>query len=963
MVLHKYACMGAFVQRSELQQQATVLAAERALTDFFASAGDVTERKRAEAETARLLEETDRRRRAAESLAELGRVISRSLDPEEVAQQICDSIAKLLGTETAAVYRLEEASGDLVALATCGNRARVTPGTRVPRGMGTVSRAVRERRTVTSTDLLNDPTVTLTPELRAMVEGQTMYRAVLSVPLVANDHVVGALAVGERVGWVFDPEQIRIVELFAAQAALALAHARMHEETRRRLKDTETLLAVSQAAATTLEPREALRRITRLLVQSLGADLGGLLYFDAPEGRVVPLAGYHVPPGLLQAMAAEPPSLSHRFFDEMRRLERPLRASDSADDPRFGNDAWTASFPHTSILIMPVRIKDDVRGVFTLAWTRDRRIVADDELRLAEGVVRQAATEIEKLELLEGLQRQQRRLEALLEATRQLSSIKPLETVLQQIAEACGQLLGTTAVGVRVVEGNELVAAGTWGEASELMSRARIEITEGLAGAVVRDEGPIIAAVANDPRVTERGRETARRLGYRTWVGVPVKVGDRVVGTLGIWIRREGFSADDLAMASAFAAQAATALENARLYQEVRQAYDQLSHAQEQLAQAQRLEAVGRLAGGVAHDFNNLLTVITGRAELAQSALGEDHPVSRHVALIEKAAQRAASLTRQLLAFSRKQVLQPKILDVNDVVRNFGGMLGRLIGEHIELTTTLACGLAPVKADPGQLDQVLMNLVVNARDAMPRGGRVTIETAHVALDDAYAARHPDVAAGTYVLLAVTDTGTGIDPSLLPHVFEPFFTTKEQGKGTGLGLATVYGIVKQSGGHVVVRSEPGLGTTFKIYLPVVESVAAPEANDAASACPQHGEETVLLVEDEQDIRDFLREVLMAGGYTVLAAPDAAVALEICDRHAGPIDLLVTDVVMPRMSGPELAVDFRRRRPETKVLYMSGYTDGAIAQQGELEPGVAFVQKPFTPAVMSRRIREVLDRPAA
>jgi signal transduction histidine kinase/CheY-like chemotaxis protein len=639
---------------------------------------------------------------------------------------------------------------------------------------------VRDRVPVVSDDVLADP----------RTGGTT-----LAVPLVANERIVGALVVSQRAGWRFDEEQIRLAELFAAKAALALENARLYGETQRRLKVSEAL---------------------------------------------------------------------------------------------------------------------------------------------------------------------QRRLEALLEATRQLSSIQPLETLLQRIAEACGRLLGTDSVGLRLVEGDELVVAGMSGDASEIVSTRRLRIGESLSGRVAKTGEPLVVPdLATDPRVIEADRALLMRSGYRGWLGVPVKVGDRTAGVLSIRARRErGFSAEDVSIALAFASQAATSLENTRLYEQVRQAYDQLSRTQEQLTQAQKMEAVGRLAGGVAHDFNNLLSIITGRSSLLLNRLDGDSGLQRHVELIQKTAGRAADLTRQLLAFSRKQMLQPKVFDLNGLVGSFGTMLRRLIGEDIDLMTVLGPALTPVKADPGQVEQVLMNLVVNARDAMPRGGRVTIETANVVLDASDAARHPDVQAGPYVLLAVSDTGTGMDTATLGHMFEPFFTTKGPGKGTGLGLATVYGIVKQSGGHVAVYSEVGHGTTFKIYLPAIAQ-ALTTSEEPAPSSPPRGSETILLVEDEAELRELLAEVLEDHGYAVLRAGDGGEAVTLCAERERPIDLLLTDVIMPGMSGRELVDRVQPLRPAMKVLYMSGYTDGAIVHHGVLERGIAFIQKPFAPPAIAHKVREVLD----
>jgi two-component system cell cycle sensor histidine kinase/response regulator CckA len=379
---------------------------------------------------------------------------------------------------------------------------------------------------------------------------------------------------------------------------------------------------------------------------------------------------------------------------------------------------------------------------------------------------------------------------------------------------------------------------------------------------------------------------------------------------------------------------------------------------EQQFRQAQKMEAVGRLAGGVAHDFNNLLTVITSYGELLFEDLPEGDPRRDDLEQIRKAALDATGLTRQLLAFSRQQVLEPQVLDLNAVVGGAQKMLRRLIGEDVDLAVVPAPGLGAVKADPGQIEQVIMNLSVNARDAMPDGGKLTISLSNVELDATYTQGHSVVAPGAYVLLSVSDTGTGMDDHIKAHVFEPFFTTKERGKGTGLGLATVYGIVKQSGGFIWVYSELGRGTTFKIYFPRVDEVAP---SVAMSAAPQslRGTETVLVAEDAGPVRAVTLQVLRRLGYTVLEAPDGQSALEIAAKHQGPLPLLITDVVMPEMSGRQLADRLKDQRPELKVLFVSGYTDDAITRHGILEPGIAFLQKPFTPESLARKVRDVLD----
>ncbi|HLW81450.1 MAG TPA: response regulator [Candidatus Acidoferrales bacterium] len=379
---------------------------------------------------------------------------------------------------------------------------------------------------------------------------------------------------------------------------------------------------------------------------------------------------------------------------------------------------------------------------------------------------------------------------------------------------------------------------------------------------------------------------------------------------------------------------------------------------EEQLHIAQRMEAIGKLAGAVAHDFNNLLGVILGCSEVALDVLTPEHPAARKVEMIRKAGSSAADLTRQLLAFSRQQMLQPRVLNLTEILGRSESLLHCLIGENIKLAISPDPSLGCVKADPGQIEQILVNLAVNARDAMPRGGRLTIEARNCELDDSYKGKHEQVIPGRYVMLAVEDTGCGMDADTQSRIFDPFFTTKEIGKGTGLGLATVYGIVKQSGGYIWIYSEPNKGTTFKVYFPRVEQSAEPPKQKEPEAVALHGCETILLAEDSASLRQMAREYLENSGYTVLEASSGSEALEQAKDFQGPIHLLLTDVVMPGMSGPELAGQIASQRPETKVIFTSGYTDDAIARQGVLDPAAAFIQKPYRPKALARKIREVL-----
>jgi signal transduction histidine kinase/CheY-like chemotaxis protein len=610
---------------------------------------------------------------------------------------------------------------------------------------------------------------------------------------------------------------------------------------------------------------------------------------------------------------------------------RPVRAlADSAT--RLGHGDLTARMPETKLAEM----RPTVRAFNSMA--------ASLEQALHEARTRQT------------------RLESLVEISGELSRMQPLDSLLGRIAEACGRLVKTDWVGFRLVDGDELVVAGTLEGGTEMPVRRRLKIGESLAGQVAATGRPLLLRdPASHPSMLPEHAQAMRRLGYHGMLTVPARVGDRVVGVLSFLTRREeGFSTEDLAIATAFASHAAVALENSRLLHESRRAYDELAQTQGQLEQAQKMDAIGRLAGGVAHDFNNLLTVILGRTDILLTQIKAEDPLRRGIALIQRTAGRAAELTKQLLAFSRKQVLEAVVLDLGVVITDMKEMLARLIGEDIALVTNLAATLGHVKADRGQIEQVVMNLAINARDAMPQGGQLVVETANADLDDEYVRRNVGSRPGPHVMLAVSDSGVGIPRELQRHIFEPFFTTKEQGKGTGLGLAPVYGSVKQSGGYIEVDSEPGRGTTFRIYLPRVDSASPAAERSPRAAAPTGGTETILLVEDEDGVRELARDILRSSGYTVLEGRNGAEGLLLGERHQGALDLLLTDVVMPRMSGRELAERMVSLRPELSVLYMSGYTDDAVIRHGVLGSDTAFLQKPFTPAALVQRVRETLDQ---
>jgi signal transduction histidine kinase/CheY-like chemotaxis protein len=539
------------------------------------------------------------------------------------------------------------------------------------------------------------------------------------------------------------------------------------------------------------------------------------------------------------------------------------------------------------------------------------------------------------------------------EISASLNPAKPLDEILQACGDLLARHLDLSLVGIWIAGSDDTplelrVSAGAARTANEApsfpLSRERLE-------ELVRDRRPYATnALLGDARWCDP--EWAAREGLVAFVAQPLMVDDRFVGVAAAFATHP-LDGLDLGGFGAAAGDIARCIDRKRVA-------EALQESEVQLRQLQKMEAVGRLAGGVAHDFNNLLTVILGRSNLLLRGLAPDHPHRNSLENIDETARRAALLTRQLLAFSRKQVLAPTVLGLDGVVAGMLEILHRLIGENIELVSPPGPEIGRVRIDRGQAEQVLVNLVVNARDAMPQGGRLTIETSDVVLDEREAARLAGIHPGPYVMLAVTDTGTGMDAHTQARIFEPFFTTKEVGKGTGLGLATVYGIVRQSEGAIGVESELGVGTTFRIYLPRVEG--AVDAEEAASVPVRRGSETVLLVEDERAVRSLVETVLEDYGYAVLSTGRPGEAVGLAERHPGPIHLLLTDMVMPEMNGSTLARQLVTLRPEMAVLFMSGYTDYALdeSEEGNSRGAkVAFLQKPFTPEAIAGAVRAALD----
>jgi PAS domain S-box-containing protein len=737
------------------------------------------------------------------------------------------------------------------------------------------------------------------------------------------------------------------------------------EKAERQRREAEVLAELARTLNVSLDLDTVLVRVVEGAKELCHSDVALIALRELGSGA---MTFRHMVGGTYQAFKDVPIEPGKGVGGQVLLTGRPFRTDNYRQDPRISQDDidMIQAEGVVSVMAVPIRIGARVEGLLYVDNHAARPFSDHDEailLQLAE----HAAIAIQNARLFEASERRRRAAEGLADVERLLSQSLVPEEVGQRIVDSVRTLFGALSAALLRLEpisGDFTVVAASGDVGANFGQDMSFPGGTGVVGLAVRERQPVATPnLLTDPRLSLRPerRASIEQAPYRAVLAIPLIYQDRIIGALGITDRAgRAFAREEIKLAQAFADQAAIALQNAHLYQELQRAYDKLSQTQDQLIHAQKMEAVGRLAGGIAHDFNNLLTVIMGRADLVLSRLRGKDRLRRHLQLILSAADGAASLTRHLLAFSRRQVLQPTVIDLNAVVVNVSTMLRWLIGEDIQVSIVLAPGLGRAKADAGQLEQVLLNLAVNARDAMPQGGQLCIETANVEVDEADARDRFGVRAGRYVRLTVRDTGYGMDADTQAHIFEPFFTTKGPGQGTGLGLSTVYGIIAQSGGHIEVHSTPGQGTTFTIDLPRIEDPTAASEPLLPQIGPPQGTETILLAEDEAPVRGLAREVLQMLGYTVLEAASGEEALQRCQQHAGPVHLLVTDVVMPGMSGPELAERLASTSSALKVLYLTGYADDAVAHHGVLEPGTSLLHKPFTPDALARRVREVLDK---
>ena len=825
---------------------------------------------------------------------DLCRALAFSLDLNDLLNKIVDAALQQCEADEASLMLPTNDGKELYISAIRGKNREGLLGERVSMMSGIAGWVARECQPVVLRNEVQD--ARFTPHWP-----RKDIRAAVSLPMLGRGKLVGVLNVNTTSQRTITMGQVKALNILASVGGAAIQSAHLYAEVR---QAEEKFRSIFESIA------EGIFRIT---------PDGRLILANPAMARML---GYPSPPALLEEVV----DVQRQLFVEPDHWVRSWRRLEKANEPRRLEEQFRRKDGSICWQAVKVRAVQDVSG----------------QVAYYEGSA-EDITEHKQAERRQGVQYAMGRI---LAEARNLAEAAP--RILQ--AACADSTYQTSAFWSVDAHAQLLRCAAFWPPGSEhtAFAQATWQSTfrrgEGLTGRVWQSGQPVsfadVAGECQCPRAA-----VAQAAGLRSAFAIPIKLDQDVLGVLEFFsLEPHALDEQLLQMFAVIGSQIGQFLGRRRL--------------EENLRQTQKMEAIGVLAGGVAHDFNNLLTIINGYSEVLLNSVPRDDPSHNLLVEIRNAGERSASLTRQLLAFSRKQVVAPRVLDLNEVAVDTEKLLRRLIGEDVQLNMSLAARLGSVLADAGQIEQVLLNLAVNARDAMPRGGKLTIETQNVELDDKFAQLHADVQPGIYVLLAVSDTGCGMTAEVKARIFEPFFTTKEVGKGTGLGLATVFGIVKQCEGFVDVYSEVGVGTTFKIYLPQTARSADGKMGSIIKTPPK-GTETVLLVEDDDAVRAVTRHVLVGCGYALLDACDGEGALRVATRHEGLIHLLVTDVIMPGLGGRELAERLRTQHPEAKVLYLSGYTDDAIVRHGVLHEEVNFLQKPFSTLALAQKVREVLN----
>jgi PAS domain S-box-containing protein len=884
---------------------------------------DITERKKAE--EARQKSEEAARRLAQENaiMAEIGRIISSTLNVEEVYDRFVKEVNRIIPFDRISINLNNPEEGTIINAYISGTEvAGRQPGDVLPLAGSLNEKIILTRKSLLIQTHHPEELCDQFPTLKTTF--QAGLRSLLSVPLLSNDQVIGVLHFRSKQSYAYSETDIRLAESIAAQIAGAIANAKLFAERR----ETERALRKSEKEARRLAHENAIMaEIGQIICSTLNIEtvyerfvdtVKKLIPFDRIAINIIHHEDYTftIPyvsgADVIDRLVGDVVSLAGTAAEEILRTQSSLLIR------RENLDEFVNRFPglrpmvkagFQSMIMVPLISQDKVIGILNMQLT-DTLSYMEDELRLAEKVGTQIAGAIASAQLFHERQQAQRS--------------------LQESQEKYRVLIQNSNDAIFIAQDGIIKFPNTRTE--ELLGYSAAELAR----------IPFLNHIHPDDRdlVLERHR---KRLEGQT---IPSTYFFRVKNRAGqeLWVEIN-------AVFMEWEGKRAT-------LNFVRDVTEQ-KKLESQFLQAQKMEAVGRLAGGVAHDFNNLLTVINSHSELALMELKEWDPLRERFESIQRAGKKAADLTRQLLAFSRRQIVEMRVININTLIRDLEKMLRRVLGEDIELKTVLAPGLGKVKVDPGQIEQAILNLLVNAKDAMPSGGKILIETSNIYLTQEYSSSHMDIEPGSYIELAISDSGIGMTQEVKDRLFEPFFTTKEKGKGTGLGLSAVYGIVKQGGGGIWVYSEPGLGTTFKIYLPRAEELLETSLPKIGKEKVVGGKETILVVEDEEAVRKLIAGFLKKYGYKVLEASQAGEALLICEQCREPIHLLLTDVVMPGINGPDLAKRLSYFYPELRVVFMSGYPNDEVFQQGLLDGGMFFLQKPFTAGRLTEKIREVLD----
>ncbi|MBI2918671.1 MAG: GAF domain-containing protein [Chloroflexi bacterium] len=894
-------------------------AADYLLKDRLARLGQAAKRalqEKAARDAARRAAETLSRnehlfRRLAEQnevLADIARIASSSLDIGEVYEQCAHEVAKLIQFDRMAVNLVDV--DHMVAIRAYRTGAAVPEHDErgpIPLSGSMTWEVVQKATTLLLQGNNNDDQLSRYSQVSGVV--QAGFHSFLATPLTARDKVVGVILLVSRQANAYLPEHGHLLERVAHQISGAAANAQLFAELKeaearaaRSATEKEALLRVSRALTCSLGLRTRTELALDAQQELVGMDFVVIRFLDQSSGQLALLGQRGGTAEMLHKIGGKPPPrIGEGLSGTVAQSGKPLVIEDlpSNSGPLHYQGSLGAGF--ASYVGVPLKVEDRVVGVMS-GLSRQRRRFTPSDMELLESFGNMVGLALDNSRLFDQAEAQAQEWERTFNGMSNGIFLLDAEHHILRANRALASMLGTTT--------------------DALLGQHCYEAIHG-------QDAPIAGCV---------GRRCLAEKRPCTLVRQEPNLGSR-------WI---SLTAEPMANSRGAAVT---------IIHSVRDVTDQ-KRLEDQYYQAQKMESVGRLAGGVAHDFNNLLTAILGYAEIGQAALPQDSPLHPYFDEIHGAGERAAALTRQLLAFSRRQAFHPRTVCLADLVANLANMLRRLIGEDIELDIPSTPDIWPVKADPGQTEQVLVNLAINARDAMPGGGKLTIETANTTLDQGYARQHANVTPGDYVVVSVTDTGTGMSAEVKEHLFEPFFTTKPQ--GTGLGLATCYGIIKQSGGHIAVDSEPGLGTIVRFYLPRTGEDASDGPQAQPVAAPK-GNETILLAEDEAAVREMTATGLRHLGYSVLEARDGTEALRFLQEHASAtVHLLLTDVVMPQMGGKELADKVKALRPDIRVLFMSGYASESIAPGGELEPGALLLQKPFTPSSLGQKVRQALDR---